>query len=40
MSDYIPYKGDTTTASECLFVERWFQLLTTGGKVGAVLLFL
>lgn len=37
MSDYIPYKGDTTTASECLFVERWFQLLTTGGKVGAVL---
>jgi len=37
MSNYIPYKNDVTTASECLFLERWFQLLVTGGKVGAVL---
>jgi len=37
MSNYIPYKNDVTTASECLFLERWFQLLVTGGIVGAVL---
>ena len=37
MSNFIPYKGGVTTASECLFVERWFQLLSPGGKVGAVL---
>jgi type I restriction enzyme M protein len=34
--DFVPSKSDTTTASECLFVERWFQLLKSDGRIGVV----
>lgn len=37
MSSCIPYKSGATAASECLFIERWYQLLRPKGKVGAVL---
>jgi type I restriction-modification system DNA methylase subunit len=36
MIDFVPSKGNSTTASECLFVERWFQLLNPDGKIGVV----
>ena len=34
-----PINKITTKASECYFIERWFQLLKTGGRVGAILPF-
>jgi type I restriction enzyme M protein len=37
MKEFLNFKKNTTTASECLFIERWYQLLNEGGKVGAVL---
>ena len=36
MIDFVPSKGNSTMASECLFVERWFQLLKPDGKIGVV----
>jgi type I restriction-modification system DNA methylase subunit len=36
MIDFVPSKGNTTMASECLFVERWFQLLKPDGRIGVV----
>jgi type I restriction-modification system DNA methylase subunit len=36
MHEFVPYRGDTTTASECYFAERWFQLLNPDGKIGVV----
>ncbi|MCM8808370.1 MAG: N-6 DNA methylase [Candidatus Omnitrophica bacterium] len=37
MKSYVPWDKGSTNASECFFVERWFQLLNEGGRVGAVL---
>ncbi len=37
MRFYVPWSNGSTTASECFFVERWFQLLNAGGRIGAVL---
>ncbi|MEM5873150.1 MAG: N-6 DNA methylase, partial [Candidatus Aenigmatarchaeota archaeon] len=37
MKTYVPWNGSSTSASECFFVERWFQLLNERGRVGAVL---
>jgi type I restriction enzyme M protein len=39
MTEFAPFRGDTTTASECFFAERWFQLLNPGGRIGVVLPF-
>jgi len=39
MRFFVPFKNNTTTASECFFVERWFQLLNPEGRIGAVLPF-
>ncbi|CAI9086731.1 hypothetical protein A7K93_00445 [Candidatus Methylacidiphilum fumarolicum] len=33
---FVSFKNNTTTASECFFAERWFQLLNTKGRIGAV----
>ena len=37
MREFAPYRGNTTTASECYFAERWFQLLNPNGRIGVVL---
>jgi len=37
MHEFVPYRGNTTTASECFFAERWFQLLNPEGRIGVVL---
>jgi len=37
MKDFIPFKNGVTNASECLFIERWFQLLKPKGRLGVVL---
>jgi type I restriction-modification system DNA methylase subunit len=39
MSNFIPFKNNTTTSSECIFAERWFQLLNSDGRIGVVLPF-
>jgi len=39
MNYFVPNKNGTTKASECFFVERWFQLLNPGGRLGAVIPF-
>ena len=39
MSEFIPFKNNTTISSECIFAERWFQLLNSDGRIGAVLPF-
>lgn len=36
-NEFVPFKGFVTKASECFFIERWFQLLNPGGKIGVVL---
>lgn len=37
MNRFVPYKRKITRASECFFIERWFQLLNPNGKIGVVL---
>jgi hypothetical protein len=37
MHEFVPYRGNTTTASECFFAERWFQLVNPEGRIGVVL---
>lgn len=37
MSSFVPYRNGYTEASECIFIERWFQLLNPYGRLGAVL---
>lgn len=37
MNKFVPFRKKVTTASECFFVERWFQLLNPGGQIGVVL---
>jgi len=39
MKEFLNFKKNTTTASEVLFAERWYQLLNPGGRLGAVLPF-
>jgi type I restriction enzyme M protein len=39
INEFVPFKNNTTTASECFFAERWFQLLNPDGRIGAVLPF-
>jgi len=39
MKNFVPYENTTTMASECFFVERWFQLLNPDGRLGAVIPF-
>ncbi|MEM4066966.1 MAG: N-6 DNA methylase [Candidatus Micrarchaeaceae archaeon] len=37
MKSFVFWNNGSTNASECFFVERWFQLLNENGRVGAVL---
>ncbi|MEM4326399.1 MAG: N-6 DNA methylase [Candidatus Pacearchaeota archaeon] len=37
MNKFVPFRREVTTASECFFIERWFQLLNPNGKIGVVL---
>ncbi len=39
MKEFLNFKKGITTASECLFAERWYQLLNPKGRLGAVLPF-
>jgi hypothetical protein len=39
IKDFLTFKKGVSTASECLFVERWFQLLNPRGRIGAVMPF-
>jgi len=39
MKEFLDFKKGITTASECLFAERWYQLLNPNGRLGAVLPF-
>jgi type I restriction enzyme M protein len=39
MNEFVPFKNNTTTSSECFFAERWFQLLNPDGRIGVVLPF-
>lgn len=39
IKEFVPFKNNITTASECFFAERWFQLLNPEGRLGAVLPF-
>jgi hypothetical protein len=39
MKEFLEFKKGITTASECLFAERWYQLLNQKGKLGVVLPF-
>ncbi|MGC9001156.1 HsdM family class I SAM-dependent methyltransferase [Caldisericum sp.] len=37
MKEFLEFKKGISTASECLFAERWYQLLNPKGRLGAVL---
>lgn len=39
MKEILNFKKGITNASECLFAERWYQLLNPNGRLGAVLPF-
>ncbi|MEN3013450.1 MAG: N-6 DNA methylase [Endomicrobiia bacterium] len=39
MKEFLSFKRGITNASECIFAERWYQLLNPKGKLGAVLPF-
>ncbi|MEO0223923.1 MAG: N-6 DNA methylase [candidate division WOR-3 bacterium] len=39
IKEFLNFKKGVTYASECLFVERWYQLLNPKGRLGAVLPF-
>jgi len=39
IKDFLTFKKGVTEASECLFIERWFQLMNPNGRLGAVLPF-
>lgn len=39
MKEFLDFKKGISTASECLFAERWYQLLNPKGTLGAVLPF-